>query len=101
MPIPASTLLLREEKENQLQIPTFMILSFRALRTTLFSLSLFAISLLSASVARWKSPRAKNSQFKVSPSACEGGAVSKPDFLLLLLSYQEKVLEVFFASLTK
>lgn len=78
-----------------------MILSFRALRTTLFSLSLFAISLLSASVARWKSPRAKNSQFKVSPSACEGGAVSKPDFLLLLLSYQEKVLEVFFASLTK
>jgi len=65
---------------------------------TLFSLSLFAMSLLSASVARWKSPRAKNSQFKVSPSACEGGGLSKPDFLLLLLSYQEKVLGFFFSA---
>lgn len=58
------------------------------------------MSLLSAFVARWKSPRAKYSHFKVSPSVCEGGAVSKPDFLLLLLSYQEKV-TFFFASLIK
>lgn len=66
---------------------------------TLFSLSLFAMSLLSASAARWKSPRAKNSQSKVNPSSCEGGAVSKPDFLLLQLSYQEFFF--FFASLIK
>lgn len=63
------------------------------------------MSLLSASAARWKSPRAKYSQFKVSPSACKGGAVSKPDFLLLLLSYKKKVLAFlvwfFFFSLAK